>query len=123
MPSSWLDAQDVVLDYTDGDIFEIDPWKLDSAEQRFIEMAVDNNDVGQHWFEEGAMRYAHTRLHRGTHHSTGNTLEFFVTSERPDVDSPWLYSLRSFNWDTGRVSTIGEFNFYTSFDAAWESIP
>ena len=119
MPTDWLDRGNdtVVLDYTDN------IWPIrgkSSAVDRFMDMNIANQNAGDHWFEGSTMRFFNTRLHRGTIRQYEG--EYFVTSERPDPGTPWLYTVRMFNWDTGKVSTIGEFRGHGSFDAAWDEI-
>jgi hypothetical protein len=65
-----------------------------------------------HWFDASTMRWFKTRLPRNTDACIGN-VSYFVTSEQSFYsDSPRLYTVRSFDHDTGEIDTVGEFNTY-----------
>lgn len=76
-----------------------------------------NKNAGDTWFSPETMRFFNTRIHGGIRRE-----RFFITSEQ-FIDSrgnsePRMYSIRSINWETGQVETVGEFQEYKTLEAA-----
>ena len=74
---------------------------------------------GCKWFQRGAMRFFSTRLLRGTWQSwDGRT--YFVSSDArgPRAEYGRGYSVRAYDPRTFTVSTVGEFNGYSTPRAA-----
>lgn len=71
-----------------------------------------NMTVGHHFFDDATMRFFESKVYDkvfGTH---------FVTSERGPTGLR-RYSVRQFNWDTGAVETVGDFQQYDSLSDAY----
>jgi hypothetical protein len=65
-----------------------------------------NRDAGQHFFDADTMRFFESRVLRGV---IGG--RFFVTSERFDMGTPRLFTVRVVD-AAGHVDTVGEFQGY-----------
>lgn len=85
-----------------------------------------------HWFSPNNMRFFRSRLLDEVFCGTENA--YFVSSEQNGYNAPRLYTLRSFNPKTKDVSTVGEFQgystrtqaltaaLYSAFDEAQEEV-
>lgn len=71
-----------------------------------------NERAGQHWFSPDTMRFFNSRVLSGV---IGG--RYFITSERYDDGSPRLYTIRVAA-DDGTIDTVGDFQGYTSANAA-----
>lgn len=69
-----------------------------------------NKAAGQLWFSSGAVRYFASGIDLEVYEGPGGV--FFVSSEKA-LREPRAYTVRQFHPDTGRVSTVGEFNVWT----------
>jgi hypothetical protein len=72
----------------------------------------------RHWFSSATLRWWSTRLPAMGYTTDDQTVGFFVSSEQ-DRSIPYAawdgerrYSVRRMDFDTGRVSTVGEFGGY-----------
>lgn len=71
-----------------------------------------NKAKGFHWFDKDTMRFFGTRI------SNWDVITgYFITSEQPP-HGPRTYTLRKADFDTGNVSTIGEFGQYKTMAQA-----
>lgn len=77
------------------------------------EMKRMNEEVGQHWFSEGAMNIFNTRIEAGP-----NKENIFITSDAMDPDAERRYTLRLFGAKTSKVDTIGEFQEFATLEEA-----
>lgn len=79
----------------------------------------DSLSKGHHWFSRDTMRFFKSRVLRGVWPSFDG-LYYFVSSEqrgfRPEDGRG--YSVRAYNPATGGVTTVGEFNGYSTPRAA-----
>jgi hypothetical protein len=75
-----------------------------------------NARAGQHFFEEGTMRFFNSRVGDTVHCGPGGI--FFVTSEQFDDSSPRRYTVREFVPATGRINTVGKFQEHATNAAA-----
>jgi hypothetical protein len=71
-----------------------------------------NESIGHHWFEPDTMRFFDSKIETGV---IGG--RYFVTSERPDPDTPRRYSVRMVQ-DDGSIDTVGEFRAHATFGDA-----
>jgi hypothetical protein len=69
-----------------------------------------NKDAGQFWFSPSTLRFFDSVAGRDVHQGPGGV--FFVSSEQFDARSPRLYSVREFDPETAKISTLGEFQQY-----------
>ena len=67
-----------------------------------------NENAGRHFFEPDTMRFFKSRVGDTVFQGIGGI--YFVTSEKFDWQSPRNYTVRQFNPETGKISTVGEFN-------------
>jgi hypothetical protein len=75
-----------------------------------------NREAGKYFFSRDTMRFFNSCVSRKVHIGVGGV--FIVTSERFDEESPRLYTVCSFNPETGDVRLSGEFQAYaTELDA------
>ena len=63
-----------------------------------------NKKKGRHWFDKDTLEYWATKFE--TDLISGR---FFITSEKDFSGLKRLYTVRGVNWETGQVSTIGDF--------------
>jgi hypothetical protein len=75
-----------------------------------------NQKTGQHFFAEGAVRFFKSVIEHFDPCS-----EFFVTSEAGPLGGKRLFTLRHYDPETGRVSTVGNFQAYKSKESAWKA--
>ena len=75
-----------------------------------------HTQTGRHFFDPSIRRFFNSRV--GSRVYRG---QYFITSERFDKDHPRLYTIRRAHED-GRISTVGEFQAYTSARAARRAI-
>lgn len=76
------------------------------------EMKKLSKEVGQDWFNKGAMEFFNTKVEgeaKGNH---------FITSEYMDDKSQKKYSIRQFDPSTYKVDTVGEFQEYETLQDA-----
>ena len=75
------------------------------------EMKEDDANIGDHWFERGAMRFFNSRIASGVYGG-----HFFISSERYNENTPRRYTIRScYN---GKIDTIGDFQQYRTIEEA-----
>ena len=67
-----------------------------------------NEEKGFYFFTPGAMKFFKSRFGDTVFQGIGGI--YFVTSEKFDWQSPRNYTVRQFNPETGKISTVGEFN-------------
>lgn len=67
-----------------------------------------NASKGYHWFESGTIEFFGSRISNWDENSG-----LFITSEQPPHGDR-SYTIRQANFETGQVSTIGEFCQYDS---------
>jgi len=80
-----------------------------------------NEGAGRHWFKPEAMRFFSSRVSDRFYLDNVRRCSYFVTSERYEGirnKGPRLYSVRAIFWDTGEVSTIGDFQAYRTSASA-----
>lgn len=81
-----------------------------------LENAKRLNDInGLHFFEPNTMKFWRSKVH-------GRMIEgkYFITSEDNYNHTSRRFTVRVFNWETGTVSTLGEFQeFKTKADAQY----
>jgi len=68
-----------------------------------------NKSHGGHWFSTDTMKFFRCRLPK-----TVIAEKYFITSEQFDTNSPRLFTIRSIEWETGKIDTIGEFQQFES---------
>lgn len=77
-----------------------------------------NKQVGNHWFSEGALNFFNSKIH-DFDEDTG----FFISSEQgPTSGCERRYSLRRAEFETGKVSTIGKFQEFSSIYQARKAL-
>lgn len=81
---------------------------------QFGEMKRRNAAAGGSWFGKDEMRFFNTRLL-----GSPNRYGMFVTSEKPNDNSPRMYSIRAFVPATNQIATIGDFRRIGSESAAY----
>ncbi|OGL47328.1 MAG: hypothetical protein A2W05_09810 [Candidatus Schekmanbacteria bacterium RBG_16_38_10] len=74
-----------------------------------------NRNKGHYFFSPDSMRFFRSRVGDSVYQGSGGI--YFVTSEQFDWKSPRLYTVRSFNPETGGINTVGEFNEMTRYQA------
>lgn len=78
-----------------------------------------NHDAGHHFFERDTMRFFDSRILSTLYYGEGGV--YFVTSEKfrghGTPDGPRLYTVRSFDPETGSVDTAGPFNKLSRYTA------
>lgn len=74
-----------------------------------------NERHGFHWFSQSAKRFFNSRWPDIAYRGVGG--EYFVTSERMDMDHKRLYTVRQALPD-GQIDTVGEFQAYRTSKAA-----
>lgn len=77
------------------------------------EMKRRNKESGQHWFDEGAMRFFNTKIE-----TKPNVANMFITSEYMEDPNEKRYTWRVFNLKTNKVETLGEFQKYETLEEA-----
>ena len=74
-----------------------------------------NTASGRHWFKPETKRFFGSRIGSAFYPCFDKRLTYFVTSEYTGFDKTGrAYSIRSINWDTGEVDTVGTFLAYKS---------
>lgn len=79
-----------------------------------------NRAKGQYFFSRDTMRFFHSKIE-----STILADHYFITSERDtfnDRQPRKLYSVRRIDWETGDISTVGEFQGYRTKEAARKAV-
>lgn len=76
------------------------------------------------WFGPGEMSYFNTRVSPGSKNvkTDGHGGAFFITSERPDSDFPWKWSIRHYNANACGITTVGKFQRFKSPAAAQRAL-
>lgn len=69
------------------------------------------------WFQEGAMNFFNTEIETGV--LKGN---FFITSERMELDYPKRYTIRVFNETARKVETVGFFQAFETLREAQQEV-
>lgn len=72
-----------------------------------------NIEVGQHFFDEEAMRFFDSRIYKTTHGF------HFTTSER-GPSGVRRYSVRVIDWTTGHIETVGNFQQFATLREAYK---
>lgn len=84
-----------------------------------------NQSIGNDWFDRSSMRFFNTKIESGAvaiHDEAGRpTRARFITSERMDENHTRRYSIREAQPD-GTIDTVGEFQGYSTRDAARASL-
>jgi hypothetical protein len=75
-----------------------------------------NRQAGLHWFEPNTLRFFRSRV---GHNVYGG--RYFISSEQFSFDSERLYSIR-IAYEDGRIDTIGEFQQYKTWKAAYKAV-
>jgi len=81
-----------------------------------IDMASVKASHKGHWFDEGAMQFFKSRVARWGYENGG--LVYFVSSEKYDLATPRLYSVRVYDRTTDEIDTCGDFQQYKSYSGA-----
>lgn len=77
-----------------------------------------NRDAGQHFFSADAIRFFGSEVYPEVYRGPGGI--YFVTSEQPPRGAR-RYSVRTFDPETGRVGTAGEFGAHATLEDATTS--
>jgi len=67
-----------------------------------------NENIGRHWFSDGAMSFFKSRVSQTAYLSVDGKRSFFVSSEQ-GPHGPRMYSVRVQDHATGGIDTVGEF--------------
>lgn len=82
-----------------------------------------NTDSGHHFFSKGTMKWFKSRTSSFVYYNPKDEIGFFVSSERQDMDSPRLYTVRGVSLITGIMNQYGStFQRFTSTHQANEFI-
>ncbi len=73
------------------------------------------NGQAPHWFDRSTLRFFSSRISEHVYPTRDGA--YFVSSERFDMTTPRLFSVR-FCSDAGAIDTIGEFQQYASRSGA-----
>lgn len=74
-------------------------------------------ETNRNWFTKEAMAFFNTKIESSV--LKGN---YFITSERMELDQDKRYTIRQYNLETKQVTTIGDFRAYTSLESAKQSV-
>jgi hypothetical protein len=83
--------------------------------KRLSEFIQLSKSKGQHWFDADTMRFFKTRVCRSSYDCISG---LFITSERGPLGAERRYSIRKADFETGKVSTVGEFQAYATLKQA-----
>ena len=73
-----------------------------------------NKEIGNHWFSVGAMHFFDSKIH-----DFDEDNGIFITSEcGPFGKGPRAYTIRKADFESGRVSTMGEFQKFATLSEA-----
>jgi hypothetical protein len=79
----------------------------------------ENKAAGKFWFSPDTLRFFRSRISDFVVQDSSNKdLYYFISSEQYDDNSPRLYSVRVFNYDTKNIDTVGEFQEYETITQA-----
>ena len=76
-----------------------------------------NKAQGFHFFDNDTLQFFNSRLESQL---IGD--KYFVTSERMELFRPKLYTVRVYDWSTGKVGKLGRFQQHKTIDDALASI-
>jgi len=69
------------------------------------DMRERNERMGNYFFSPDTMRFFKSRILGGSLFKD----KYFITSEKQDYDSPRLFTVRSFDYESGEVGSVSEF--------------
>ena len=72
-----------------------------------------NRQKGYYFFSSDTLQFFNSKIESGL---VGD--RYFITSERMELSRPKLFTVRRYNWDTGRVSTVGRFQEHKTLKGA-----
>ncbi len=80
------------------------------------EIAALNQSIGHHWFSKATMKFFNSKTYGSVHHG-----RYFISSEKFNSDSQRRFTIRVVQPD-GSIDTVGEFQAYTTYKAAWKAL-